>query len=78
MPGQGSQSEQIQISSFSASPSINVCFKYVSKHVVLLHDFLRAVDEELEKKPKKKRKRTRELPKEDSSDDGNIPPEIDT
>jgi len=29
-------------------------------------------------KPKKKRKRTRELPKEDSSDDGNIPLEIDT
>ena len=48
--------------------------------IILLYAFLRAVDEELEMKPKKRRKRTRELPKEDSSDDGNVqvPTDVNT
>ena len=34
--------------------------------------FASTVDEELEEKPKKRRKRMKELPKEDSSDDGKV------
>lgn len=51
--------------------SVSFCCCCVLR-IIPSYAFLWAVDEELEMKPKKRRKRTRELPKEYSSDDGNI------